>query len=99
MLKQRLELLNGINYGRSLKGSDDGALQSVIAFFGHCPSANFSKITTFRKLDLLPPSGKTGSLRPGRLRSETSSTRGAQQLGFLPSPFCLKTEEDPASET
>jgi hypothetical protein len=33
---------------------------SVTAFFGHCPSSIFNKITTFRKLDLLPSSGKKG---------------------------------------
>jgi hypothetical protein len=43
-----------------------------------------NKITTFRKLNLLPSSGKKG-------RTKTPA------LG--PSFFYLKTEEDPASET
>jgi hypothetical protein len=41
----------------------------------------FSKITTFRKLDLLPSSGN----RTWTSRSETSSTRGPNSQPFCPS--------------
>jgi hypothetical protein len=56
-----LKVLYGrITRWKSLKGADDGALLSVKAvFFGLRPSSIFfNKLTTFRKLELLPSSGK-----------------------------------------
>jgi hypothetical protein len=51
-------------------GSDDGALQSVKAFFflDFVHRLYFNKITTFRKLDLLPSSGKKEGQKPSDLR-------------------------------
>jgi hypothetical protein len=60
-------------------------------FFGHCPSSIFNKITTFRKLDLLPSSGPGSVLRLAQ--PEDPTARVSVLL-----PFYLKTEEDPASE-
>jgi hypothetical protein len=64
--------------------------KSCFLYFVH--RLYFNKNTTFRKLDLLPSSGKNG-------RTETLAEPGGPTASVLSFLFYLKKEKDPASET
>jgi hypothetical protein len=66
---------------------------------GLCPSPEFIKINTFRKLVLLPSSGGQNTkenllldLSVGGLWFENTSTEEASRVGLISYPVHLKTE-------